>query len=113
MDFMFRWKVTDEIELQLLEPRHAEALFALTEANRQYLRQRLPWLDSTRSVADTAKFIASAVVSTSTLPRLGAQPEFVPVIVSTCLIQSTEVGKALMSPRLTWPLEATLVLPTA
>jgi ribosomal-protein-serine acetyltransferase len=58
---MFRWKVTDKIELELLEPRHAEALFALTEANRQYLRQWLPWLDSTRSEADTAKFIASAV----------------------------------------------------
>ena len=52
-------------------------------------------------------------VSISALPRLGAQPEFVPMIVSTRLIQRTEVGKALMSPRLTWPLEATLVLPTA
>ena len=52
-------------------------------------------------------------VSILTLPRLGAQPEFVPVVVSTRLIQRTEVGKALMSPRLTWPLEATLVLPTA
>jgi ribosomal-protein-serine acetyltransferase len=58
---MFRWKVTDEIELQLLEPRHAEALFAVTDANRQYLRQWLPWLDSTRSVADSSKLIASAV----------------------------------------------------
>ena len=61
MDSMFRWKVADGIELELLEQRHAEALFALTEANRQYLRQWLPWVDSTRSVADTSKFIASAM----------------------------------------------------
>ena len=61
MDLMFPWKVTDEIELQLLEQRHAEALFSLTDANRQYLRQWLPWVDSTRSAADTSKFVASAV----------------------------------------------------
>ena len=58
---MFRWKVTDEIELQLIEQRHAEALFTLTDANRQYLRQWLPWVDSTRSVADTAVFISSSL----------------------------------------------------
>jgi ribosomal-protein-serine acetyltransferase len=58
---MFRWKVADGIELELLEQRHAEAIFALTEANRQYLRRWLPWVDSTHSVADTSKFIASAM----------------------------------------------------
>jgi ribosomal-protein-serine acetyltransferase len=59
--FMFRWKVTDGIELQLLEQCRAEALFALTETNRQYLRRWLLWVDSTRSAADTSKFIASAM----------------------------------------------------
>ena len=58
---MFQCKVTDEIELQLLQQSRAEALFALTDANRDYLRQWLPWVDSTRSVADTARFIASAI----------------------------------------------------
>jgi len=57
---MFAWKVRDEVELQLLEQRHAQALFALSDANREYLRKWLPWVDSTRSVTDTAKFIVSA-----------------------------------------------------
>jgi len=61
MDSMFRWKVTDEIELQVLEQCHAEALCSLTDVNRQYLRQWLPWVDSTRSAANTSKFIASAM----------------------------------------------------
>ena len=55
------WRITDEIELQLIEQRHAEALFALTDANRQYLRQWLPWVDATRSVADTAAFVTSSL----------------------------------------------------
>jgi ribosomal-protein-serine acetyltransferase len=58
---MFRWKVTDELELQLVEHRHAAALYTLTDANRQHLRQWLPWVDATRSVADTATFITSSL----------------------------------------------------
>ncbi len=58
---MFCWKVTDEIELRLIEQRYAESLFALTDANREHLRQWLPWVDATRSVADTSAFIASAL----------------------------------------------------
>lgn len=54
---MFEFKVDDQINLRLLEPRHADALFALTDANRDYLRQWLPWLDTVVSVADTLKFI--------------------------------------------------------
>jgi ribosomal-protein-serine acetyltransferase len=54
---MIQWNVTDEIELQPIKERHAEALFALTNANRQYLREWLPWLDGTRTVNDTKAFV--------------------------------------------------------
>lgn len=54
---MFEFKVDDQISLRLLEPRHADALFALTNANREHLRQWLPWLDTVASVTDTSNFI--------------------------------------------------------
>jgi ribosomal-protein-serine acetyltransferase len=54
----FHWKVTDEIELRLVEEQHAQEIFDLTDANRQHLREWLPWLDGTRSVTDTSAFIA-------------------------------------------------------
>jgi len=52
-------KVTDEIELRLVEEQHAQEIFNLTDANRQHLRKWLPWVDQTCSVADTSAFIAS------------------------------------------------------
>jgi ribosomal-protein-serine acetyltransferase len=55
----FHLKVTDEIELRLVEEQHAQEIFNLTAANRQHLRKWLPWVDQTRSVADTSAFIAS------------------------------------------------------
>lgn len=54
---MFEHKVDDDIKLHSLEPHHADALFALVEANRQHLRQWLPWLDSNIAVSDTLRFI--------------------------------------------------------
>src|SRR5580658_9721137 len=55
----FHWKVTEEIELRLVEEQHAQKIFNLTDANRQHLREWLPWLDGTRSVTDTSAFVAS------------------------------------------------------
>jgi ribosomal-protein-serine acetyltransferase len=54
---MFRRRITDEIELALIEEGHAEEVFRLTDANREYLREWLFWLDQARSVADTLAFI--------------------------------------------------------
>ena len=54
---MFELRVDNEIDLRLLEPDHAEALFALVDSNRQHLRQWLPWLDANVAVSDTANFI--------------------------------------------------------
>jgi ribosomal-protein-serine acetyltransferase len=50
--------VDRELELRLLAREHAPALFALTDRNRAYLREWLPWLDTVRIVSDTEGFIA-------------------------------------------------------
>jgi len=57
---VFEHGVDDEIALRLLEPRHAEELFALTDANRGHLRPWMPWIDAIRSAADTRAFIEGA-----------------------------------------------------
>ena len=54
---MFEHQVDDEIKLRLLESRHADALFALVDANRRHLRHWLPWLDANIAVSDTLHFI--------------------------------------------------------
>lgn len=54
---MFSLKVDDEIELGLLEERHAQAVFELTDRNRVYIREWLPWVDFTNSAEDSKDFI--------------------------------------------------------
>lgn len=54
---MFRLKVDDEIELRLLEERHAEEVFALVDANRAHLRQWLVWVDEEVSVNEARDYI--------------------------------------------------------
>ncbi len=45
----FTYRVDDEISLRLIEPRHAEGLFALVDANRDVL---LPWMRWVNEVTD-------------------------------------------------------------
>lgn len=52
-----RIPVDDEIELSLVEDEDAREIFALTDRNREYLRRWLPWVDGTRSIADTRAFV--------------------------------------------------------
>ena len=52
-----RIRVDDEVELRLLREAHAEALFTLTDRNREYLRRWLPWVEGTGVVKATANFI--------------------------------------------------------
>jgi ribosomal-protein-serine acetyltransferase len=58
---MFSQKITGGHELRLLQLADAQELFALTDANRSYLRQWLPWLDFVMQVDDTRDFIARAM----------------------------------------------------
>lgn len=53
--------MTEESYLKQLEPSDAQEMFWLTDTNRQYLREWLPWLDYTRTVEDTAGFIQMTI----------------------------------------------------
>ena len=52
--------ISEQFSLTPLELRDAEELFSMTDANRQYLRQWLPWLDSIKRVEETRAFIRAA-----------------------------------------------------
>lgn len=54
---MFIHKIDEELSLKLLEVRDGERLFELTNDSRDYLREWLPWLDSTTKPEDTIEFI--------------------------------------------------------
>ncbi len=49
--------IENNLILELIRRSHANELFALTDKNRRYLRKWLPWVDSTRTVADTENFV--------------------------------------------------------
>ncbi len=50
-------RVDDDVELRLLAQGHAAELFQLTDRHRAHLREWLPWVDGTKSRADTESFI--------------------------------------------------------
>jgi ribosomal-protein-serine acetyltransferase len=54
---MFLDRISDDHGLRLLQLADAAELFALTDANRLYLRQWLPWLDMVTQVDHTKDFI--------------------------------------------------------
>ena len=53
---MFELAVEDGLVLRLLEPRHAEALFRLVDRNRDSLGHWFPWVEHTKTVADSEAF---------------------------------------------------------
>src|SRR5699024_9029681 len=56
-EIMFYFKLDDDSELRLLESRHAENLFWLTDKSRNYLREWLSWVDFTKEVSNSQEFI--------------------------------------------------------
>ncbi|RWZ54684.1 N-acetyltransferase [Halobacillus fulvus] len=54
---MFKHTLDEHTELRLLEVRHAEALFQLTDSSRESLREWLPWVDFTKTAEDSKGFI--------------------------------------------------------
>jgi ribosomal-protein-serine acetyltransferase len=56
---MFRVPIREDVELRLLEERHAPAIFGLVDQDRAYLREWLPWVDSTLAEDDTLSFVQS------------------------------------------------------
>ena len=57
--------ISEDCSLAPLELGDATELFALTDVNRAYLRQWLPWLDNIQRVEDTRAFIRNVQVQTS------------------------------------------------
>lgn len=58
---MFRAQLGEELYLQLLEERHASEMFSLVDRERTYLREWLPWVDSTETRDDSLSFIRSSL----------------------------------------------------
>ncbi|WP_019636537.1 GNAT family N-acetyltransferase [Paenibacillus fonticola] len=54
---MFTHIISNDLQLKLLEMRHAEEMFKLSDHNRVHLREWLPWVDDTKSVEQTKEFI--------------------------------------------------------
>lgn len=54
---MFKYVIDRDIELRLLETRHSEELFQLTDSCRDYLKEWLPWVVDSFSYEDTKSFI--------------------------------------------------------
>ena len=53
--------IREGFELRLRTKADAEAFFKVTDKNRVYLRQWLPWVDATKTVNDTQKYIESSL----------------------------------------------------
>lgn len=58
---MFTFKLNDDVELKLLERRHAAQLYLLTIQNREHLKEWLPWLDYVQKIEDSDTFIQSTL----------------------------------------------------
>jgi ribosomal-protein-serine acetyltransferase len=58
---MFHYDLDADTTLRPVEACHADAIFALTDANRAALREWLPWVDDTRAPDDTRGFIEGAL----------------------------------------------------
>ncbi|MEO8399027.1 MAG: GNAT family protein [Ignavibacteriaceae bacterium] len=54
------------LKLELLDESHAEELFLLTEKNREFLKEWLPWVDGTKSVNDTLTFVKNSIIKNET-----------------------------------------------
>lgn len=60
-DFLFTYKIDDEISLKLVDRNDAEDIFQLTVKSRDYLKEWLPWPTYIREVSDTKKFIENSM----------------------------------------------------
>lgn len=56
---MFYNKLTETVEIIIIEERHAEEFFALVQKNWERLLQWCPWLDEVETVEKTRQFIKS------------------------------------------------------
>ena len=57
----FVLKVDDTLSLRLVEPYHAEEMFAVADANREHIARWMPWLTPSYSVDDTRALTTLAI----------------------------------------------------
>jgi len=60
-DKHFHYIINEDLELCLLGEDDAQALFDLTEQNREHLRQWLIWVDNIETVDDAQRYIRSSL----------------------------------------------------
>ena len=58
---LLRIKIDEDTDLRIYEERHAREVAELVDQNRAYLRQWLPWVDSSRTVEDSKAFIQNSL----------------------------------------------------
>lgn len=58
---MITFRIDDDVTLRQLSEDDAQSLFAVIDRNRTYLRQWLPWLDTSNNADDTLLFIRSTL----------------------------------------------------
>ena len=56
---MFYYQINEDLQLRILEDRNAEDLYLLIDRNRTYLREWLPWVDTT-TLESIKKFIETS-----------------------------------------------------
>ena len=54
-------RIDEETVLRIYEERHAQEVAELVDQNRVYLRQWLPWVDSSRTIEDSRAFIKNSL----------------------------------------------------
>jgi ribosomal-protein-serine acetyltransferase len=54
---VFALSADDEVSIELAEMHHAAETFALVDRNREHLRPWMPWVDGTKTVADSEAFL--------------------------------------------------------
>lgn len=58
---MFLYKIDNDLSLKLIDLTDTAKVFELTNQSRGYLREWLPWLDSTTMIQDTQNFISGCL----------------------------------------------------
>lgn len=93
----FYLRIDDQLELRQRLPEDAGELFALTDLNRAYLKQWLPWLDFCTSPADTMATIETslqqAVAGTGLALAIREQGRIVGVISFNEIHQMHRIGE--------------------
>jgi len=54
---MFTYKIDDDTDLVLIQPQHAEDLYALIEQNQNHIKEWSAWLKDDHTIEDTHIFI--------------------------------------------------------